>query len=153
MQQATEGARPVRPDGLAEIVLLVQDVRSAAAFYERIVGLVPETEVDDEWAWFWTGEPGSSARLALHRGSLLFEEHSPLPPGRRFGAIHLALRIGRARIEEAVSHLRRAGIEVHGPVRLEWMGADSWYFYDLDGNLLEYWSPDPPAPPVPPDPQ
>jgi catechol-2,3-dioxygenase len=31
---------------------------------------------------------------------------------------------------------------VYGPVRLDWMSADSYYFYDPDGNLLEWWSRD-----------
>jgi len=30
-----------------------------------------------------------------------------------------------------------------GPMRLEWMKADAYYFYDPDGNLLEWWTPDP----------
>jgi catechol 2,3-dioxygenase-like lactoylglutathione lyase family enzyme len=30
---------------------------------------------------------------------------------------------------------------VYGPVELEWMNAESYYFYDPDGNLLEFWSP------------
>jgi len=31
-------------------------------------------------------------------------------------------------------------------VELEWMNAQSWYFYDPDGNLLEFWSPQAEAP-------
>jgi catechol 2,3-dioxygenase-like lactoylglutathione lyase family enzyme len=31
--------------------------------------------------------------------------------------------------------------KVYGPVELEWMNAESYYFYDPDGNLLEFWSP------------
>ncbi len=30
-------------------------------------------------AWFWAGKVGPPQRIGLHRGSLLFEEHSPLP--------------------------------------------------------------------------
>jgi hypothetical protein len=29
---------------------------------------------------------------------------------------------------------------VDGPTEFEWMGARSYYFYDLDGNLLEFRS-------------
>lgn len=25
----------------------------------------------------------------------------------------------------------------------EWMKASAYYFYDPDGNMLEFWSPDP----------
>jgi catechol 2,3-dioxygenase-like lactoylglutathione lyase family enzyme len=33
------------------------------------------------------------------------------------------------------------GVDVFGPVEFEWMNAESYYFYDPDGNLLEFWSP------------
>jgi catechol 2,3-dioxygenase-like lactoylglutathione lyase family enzyme len=75
--------------GLAELVLIVQDVPEAARFYRDVVGLELEHETSDEWAWFWAGEPGTPQRIALHRGSLLFEEHSPFPEGPplRHGAL------------------------------------------------------------------
>ncbi len=128
--------------GISEIVLLVEDVKSAARFYEEVVGLAPEKEVDEEWAWFWAGAPGETQRVALHKGPLLFEEHSPLPEGERWGRVHYAFEVPRERLDEAVEHVRGKGVEVHGPVRLDWMGADSYYFYDPDGNLLEWWSRD-----------
>lgn len=130
--------------GFAEIVLIVSDVARSVRFYRDVVGLVPERETGEEpdWAWFWAGEPGISQRLALHRGSLLFEEHSPLPPGKRFGQVHFAFAVRRDVQEDAVNTVRAAGVDVYGPVRLEWMPARSYYFYDPDGNLLEWWSKD-----------
>ena len=128
--------------GIAEIVLIVADVVRSAAFYEDVVGLVPETVADAEWAWFWTGEPGGSARLGLHRGQLLFEEHSPRPVGERFGRVHYAFRVERKQLEAAVQHVKAFGVTVYGPTYFEWMQAKSFYFYDPDGNLLEWWSPD-----------
>ncbi len=129
--------------GLSEIVLIVEDVKAAARFYRDIIGLLPESEADDNWAWFWAGKAGRAQRIALHKGSLLFEEHSPLPQGERWGRIHFALEVPRERLEEAVVHLRENSVEVYGPTAFEWMKAKSYYFYDLDGNLLEFWSPDP----------
>ncbi|HEX9370649.1 MAG TPA: VOC family protein, partial [Roseiflexaceae bacterium] len=73
---------------LAEIVLIVNDVKAAAQFYRDVVGLTPEIEADDAWAWFWAGAPGQARRVALHKGTLLFEEHSPLPEGKRWGQVH-----------------------------------------------------------------
>lgn len=127
----------------AEIVLIVQDVRKAAAFYEEVVGLVPEIPADDAWAWFWLGEPGTLQRLALHKGPLLFEEHSPFPEGQRWGRVHFALNVPREELEPATEHIRGTGTPVYGPTHFEWMRATSYYFYDPDGNLLEFWSPDP----------
>jgi catechol-2,3-dioxygenase len=129
--------------GLAEIVLIVNDVRAAARFYRDVVGLAPESEADDTWAWFWAGAPGQPQRVALHKGTLLFEDQSPLPTGERWGQVHYAFNVPRERLATAVDHVRGRDVAVYGPVRFEWMNAVSYYFYDPDGNLLEFWSPDP----------
>ena len=135
-------------EGLAEIVLVVEDVERSARFYGEVVGLTPETPAGDDWAWFWAGEPGRAQRVALRRGSLLFEERSPLPEGERWGRVHYAFDVPREMLEEAAEHVRENGTEVFGPVYLDWMEALSYYFYDPDGNLLEFWSPDPTPPPA-----
>lgn len=128
--------------GIAEIVFIVEDVIESARFYSDVVGLIPQTEADENWAWFWAGEPGQPQRIALHKGTLLFEEHSPYPEGSRWGPVHYAFLVPRDRLDAAVRHVRGKGIEVYGPAHFEWMKAESYYFYDPDGNLLEFWSPD-----------
>jgi catechol 2,3-dioxygenase-like lactoylglutathione lyase family enzyme len=129
-------------EGLAEIVLVVDDVERSARFYGAVVGLTPEKPAGDGWAWFWAGEPGRTQRLALRKGPLLFEEHSPLPEGERWGRAHYAFLVPHDKLQAAVEHLRGNGVEVHGPAYFDWMGATSYYFYDPDGNLLEFWSPE-----------
>jgi len=122
--------------GFSEIVLIVADVPKAADFYDHVVGL----ELDhrsDEWAWFFAGSDDRKQRLAVHRGSLMFEEHSPHPEGERFGQVHFAFEVSRNELERGVARVRAAGVEVYGPVELHWMHAQSYYFYDPDGNLLE----------------
>ncbi|HEY4388167.1 MAG TPA: VOC family protein [Ktedonobacteraceae bacterium] len=127
--------------GLTEIVLIVKDVKAAARFYREVVGLIPQREANDAWAWFFAGKPESLQRLALHKGSLLFEEHSPFPEGERWGRVHYAFNVPRERLEEAVAHVQKQGVEVYGPVHFDWRDVLSYYFYDLDGHLLEFWSP------------
>ena len=132
--------------GLVELVLIVDDVPRAAAFYRDVVGLRPYSDHNDAWAWFWTGAVGdvTAGRLALHRGSLLHEEHTPRPTpdgSSPFGQVHCAFRVTSDRIDEALETLRRNNVAIHGPNDLDWMNARSWYFYDPDGNLLEYWMP------------
>jgi catechol 2,3-dioxygenase-like lactoylglutathione lyase family enzyme len=127
--------------GLSELVLIVEDVPKAAQFYQDVVGLELEHETSDEWAWFWAGNPGEPQRIALHRGSLLFEEHSPLPQGERFGRVHFAFEVARDELDEAVERVRAAGVDVYGPIEFDWLNARSYYFYDPDANLLEFWSP------------
>jgi catechol 2,3-dioxygenase-like lactoylglutathione lyase family enzyme len=129
------------PRGLSEIVLVVDDVRTSARFYEDVVGLTPESEASDEWAWFWAGEPGVQQRVALHRGTLLFEEQSPHPEGERWGHVHFAFEVAHDDLDGAVNRVRNAGVDVYGPVDFPWMDACAYYFYDPDGNLLEFWSP------------
>jgi catechol 2,3-dioxygenase-like lactoylglutathione lyase family enzyme len=127
--------------GLSELVLIVEDVPASTRFYEEVVGLKLENEPSDDWAWFWAGQEGKQQRLALHRGTLLFEGQSPHAEGERFGQVHFAGEFSRDDLDEAVARVRGAGVEVYGPVELEWMNAESYYFYDPDGNLLEFWSP------------
>ena len=122
-------------------MLIVSDVRASARFYQDVVALTPATEANDTWAWFWVGTPNQKQQIALHKGSLLFEEHSPLPEGERWGRIHYAFEVPRQKLEEAAAHVRERGIEVYGPEYFEWLRAKSYYFYDPDGNLLEFWSP------------
>jgi catechol-2,3-dioxygenase len=131
------------PSGLSEIVLIVSDVPRSAAFYAEVVGLVPERPAQDAWAWFWSGTPDASARIAVARGPLLFEEHSPRPENARFGAVHYAFHVHQDDLYPMLDRLRAHDIDIFGPTFFEWMNADSWYFYDPDGNLLEYWVPRP----------
>ena len=129
--------------GFAELVLIVDDVAKAAHFYEHVVGLELEHGTDDEWAWFWAGRPGDPQRIALHKGSLLFEEHSPYPEGERFGRVHYAFDVAPHDLDAAVDRVRSAGVEVYGPVEFDApFNATSYYFYDPDGNLLEFFAPD-----------
>ena len=127
--------------GFSEIVLIVEDVPKAAEFYEHVVGLELEHKSGDEWAWFFAAAGDRKQRLAVHRGSLMFEEHSPHPEGERFGQVHFAFDVAREELDAAVERVRAAGLAVWGPVDLDWMDAQSYYFYDPDGNLLEFWSP------------
>lgn len=131
------------PRRLSELVLIVRDLPRAAAFYRDVLGLAPARPPSDDWAWFWVGDPSGRQRLAVHNGPLLFEEFSPRPAGQRFGPVHFAFEVARRDLAPMVERLRRAATPVHGPRRLEWMSAESYYFYDPDDNLLEFWSPDP----------
>jgi catechol 2,3-dioxygenase-like lactoylglutathione lyase family enzyme len=127
--------------GFSEIVLIVEDVPKAAEFYEHVVGLELEHRTGDDWAWFFASTGDRKQRLAVHRGPLMFEEHSPHREGERFGQVHFAFDVAREELDAAVERVRAAGVEVWRPVDLDWMDAQSYYFYDPDGNLLEFWSP------------
>jgi len=125
----------------SEIVLIVKDIPKSKKFYEDVVGLQIE-KIDEDWVWFYVGEQERKQRLAIHKGSLLFEEKSPLPEGKRWGQVHFAFEVDRNNLVRALEKVKLAGIEIYGPVDFKWMNATSYYFYDPDGNLVEYWSPE-----------
>jgi catechol 2,3-dioxygenase-like lactoylglutathione lyase family enzyme len=127
--------------GFSEIVLIVKDIPKSKKFYEDIVGLTIEGS-DKDWVWFYVGDKNGNQRLAIHKGKLLFEEKSPLPEGKRWGQIHFAFEVDRNSLEQGIEKVKTSGVEVYGPVDFKWMKAKSYYFYDPDGNLIEYWSPD-----------
>ena len=91
------------------------------------------------------GEREATQYLALTTGPLLFEERSPrvdLPEGARLaGPVHFAFCVPRAGLDAVLERAADAGVEVRGPLDMEWMGAESRYLYDPDGNLAELWTP------------
>ncbi len=127
--------------GYSEIVLIVKDIPISKKFYEDVVDLTIVSS-DKDWVWFYVGDKNGNQKLAIHKGKLLFEEKSPLPEGKRWGQIHFAFEVGRIDLKKAVTRVKDAGVEVYGPVDFKWMKAKAYYFYDPDGNLIEYWSPD-----------
>ena len=90
------------------------------------------------------GSPNLINTLLISTGPLNLEEHSPLPAGKRWGRVHFAFEVARADLDRAVAHVRGHEVEVFGPDHISWMKATVYYFFDPDGNLLEFWSPDPP---------
>lgn len=127
--------------GISEIVLIVKDVKKSAKFYGSIIGLKSQRKADHEWAWFWVGNPEQKQRLALHKGKLLFEEYSPHPKKRRWGHIHYAFNVSSKNLNSLVKNIKKKGIKIYGPHYFKEMNAISYYLYDPDGNLIEFWSP------------
>jgi len=117
--------------GLSELILRVQDVGRAAAFYRDVVGLVVESAPSPTWAWLWTGAPGTLPRLGL--------TSRPLSYGAAHcgGPAHFAIAVARERIPDEKSRLESLGLDVEGPVTFDSWGADSIYFSDPDGNRVE----------------
>lgn len=139
--------------GIHEIVLVVKDLPRAVRFYRDVVGLTLRSEPTDDWASFATISPEHPQWLGLRKGDLLYEQHSPRPKGQRFGPVHFALQAREPSPEEFLRRARSHGIQVLGPQ--EWDGrmtGRSYYCYDPDDNLFEYWFPAPPGPSASPTP-
>ena len=133
--------------GLSELIIKVEDVERVADFYRDVVGLTPDETAPNSNVWFWTGEPGRSARFAVNKGRasladvLPFDEHAPLPEEERWKKAHFAFQVPDERLEAAVERLKMQGVAVFGPVELGWMNARACYFWDPEGHLVEFWSP------------
>jgi len=126
--------------GLHEVVLVVKDVHRAAAFYREVLGLVPISEPTDDWAAFATISPDNPQWIGLRKGPLLFEEFSPRPEGQRFGPVHFAMRALPGTLEAFLQAAARQAVPVHGPYTFTGrMAGDSYYLYDPDDNLVEFW--------------
>jgi catechol 2,3-dioxygenase-like lactoylglutathione lyase family enzyme len=130
------------PD-LFELVLCTRDVEVAAAFYRDVVGLEPINEPSNGWAAFWAGDKNENRWLGLRNGYLLHEEHSPLPEGQRFGPAHFALKLPASELDRTLERLKAHEVPVFGPQK--WAQGRfegcSYYFYDPDANLVEFWFP------------
>ena len=117
--------------GLSELILRVEDVPRAVAFYRDVVGLSVERIESTTWAWLWTGAPGALPRLGLTSRPLSFGA------AHTGGPAHFAIAVPRAAIAAEKARLEALGIEVEGPVTFENWRADSIYFSDPDQNRVE----------------
>ena len=103
--------------GIEEIVIEVEDLGRAIAFYEEVVGLKLRSRGPQE-AWFRAGEQW----LAV------FEK------GREGIGPHFAFRIAEKDAERVRQAMETRGIPVESG---EYSGGPSVYFRDPDGNKIE----------------
>src|ERR1017187_9075143 len=132
--------------GLFESHLNVADLDRSVEFYRDVLQLpvariFPERRV----AFFWVGAPGQAMLGLWETGT-----------GPQRMSLHLAFEVSVDGVLGSVEALARAGIApldiaarpTREPVVLGWMPAVAVYFYDPDGNLLEFLAmlPQPPRP-------
>lgn len=129
--------------GIIEIVLVVKDVSKSVQFYRDVIGLILRSEPSDDWASFATISKENPQWLGIRKGSLLYEEHSPRLQGKRFGPGHFAFQSLDPSPEKFLLNAKSNGITVYGPERWDdRMKGESYYCFDPDDNLVEYWYPD-----------
>jgi catechol 2,3-dioxygenase-like lactoylglutathione lyase family enzyme len=130
----------MRPAGILETVLYVDDLDAAADFYGRVLGLDLVSRVVGRQVFFRCGtqmlllfEPNATARPAAP-GALPVPTHGAKGPG------HVCFRASGEEIERWRKHLADAGVTIEAD--FEWpAGGRSIYFRDPAGNSLEIAEP------------
>lgn len=120
-----------RLDRLDHVSLNVRDREASIAWYAEVLGLEQQnTPGQDDWPVFM-GSFG--ACIALFQAEIVSRDRAQESTGLR----HVAFAVDKQDLERAQARLRERGVDF----RLEDHGnADSIYFADPDGNVIELTS-------------
>jgi catechol-2,3-dioxygenase len=119
-----------RVKGLGEVSICVRDLDTMHKFYEEVVGL-EVLRRDESFVFFKVAEGygGHTQNLALFEASKLNPQESTLH--------HIALNIALEDFEFEKMRLEGLGLKVNATEH-EWLHVRSLYFYDPEGNHLEF---------------
>lgn len=120
-----------RVKGLGEVSIQVKDLDTMQKFYEEVVGL-EVLRRDEDFVFFKVAEGygGHTQNLAL------FEASNTLNP-QESTLHHIALNVALEDFETEKMRLEGLGLKVNATVH-EWLHVRSMYFYDPEGNHLEF---------------
>jgi len=120
-----------RVKGLGEVSIQVRDLDAMHKFYEEVVGL-EVLRRDESFVFFKIAEGygGHSQNLAL------FEASNTLNP-QESTLHHIALNVALEDFEPEKMRLEGLGLKINATVH-EWLHVRSLYFYDPEGNHLEF---------------
>lgn len=127
---------PLRPRGVLETALYVDDLDAAARFYGDVLGLAEHSREDDRHVFFRCG-PGMLL-LFLPRASAkgAFIDDQLVPPHGAAGPGHAAFRVRGDELAEWRRRLSERGVAIESEVA--WPGGGrSIYLRDPAGNSLE----------------
>ena len=129
-----------RVKGLGEVSILVKDLDAMQKFYEEVVGL-EVLRRDESFVFFKIAEGygGHTQNLALFQAEnryLLENKSSQLNP-EQTTLHHIALNVALDDFESEKMRLEGLGLKVNATIH-EWLHVRSMYFYDPEGNHLEF---------------
>ena len=129
-----------RIKGLGEVSIRVKNLDAMHKFYEEVVGL-EELRRDESFVFFKVAEGygGHSQNLALFdvTNISLFNPRAPQISAEQTTLHHIALNISLEDFESEKMRLEGLGLKINATVH-EWLHVRSQYFYDPEGNHLEF---------------
>jgi catechol-2,3-dioxygenase len=132
--------------GIAEIALRVHDLDLMRRFYEQVIGLqvLRENEHRDGTAIFYAVGAGND-HLALFEEKLIdwyTRDKSPQIDPKLTTLSHFALSIALDDFESEKKRIEQLGIEIVYSSTSSWQHCRMFYFFDPEGNLIEFNSHD-----------
>ena len=132
--------------GIAEIALRVHDLDLMRKFYEQVIGLevLRENKHKDGQAIFYAVGPGND-HLALFEEKLVdwyTRDKSPQIDPKLTTLSHFAIRIALDDFESEKKRIEQLGIEIVYSNTSSWLHLRMFYFFDPEGNLIEFNSHD-----------
>jgi len=132
--------------GIAEISLRVHDLNTMRKFYEEVIGLevLRENQESSGKAIFYIVGAGDD-NLALFEETLMdwyTRDKSPQIDPKGTTLAHFAFSIALDDFESEKKRLEQLGIEIVDSDTSSWMHCRMFYFFDPEGNLIEFKSHD-----------
>jgi catechol-2,3-dioxygenase len=132
--------------GIAEISLRVHDLDLMRRFYEQVLGLkvLRENQASSGKAIFYVVGAGDD-NLALFEETLMdwfTRDKLPQIDPKLTTLSHMAFSIAPADFESEKKRIEQLGIEIVSSGASSWMHCRMFYFFDPEGNLIEFKSHD-----------
>jgi len=132
--------------GIAEVALRVHDLDLMRRFYEGVIGLKVLREIkDDNGTIIFYAVGGENDHMALFEEKWMdwfTRDKSPHINPKLTTLSHFAIRIALDDFESEKKRLEQLGIEIVHSNASSWLHCRMFYFFDPEGNLIEFNSPD-----------
>jgi len=117
----------MRSLGIRHVALRVKDAQASKAFYIKILGMTVEWEPDEDNVYL-TRE--GLDNLAIHK-----EDHD----GDKKGSLdHFGVFVPEHQdVDEWYEHVKSNQVEIAKDIKTHRDGARSFYFYDIDRNVIQ----------------
>ena len=134
--------------GIAEISLRVHDLDLMRRFYEQVIGLQVLREIKSadgtvEIVFYSIG--AGDDNVALFEEKLIdwfTRDKSPQIDPKLTTLSHIAFSIALDDFESEMNRIEQLGIEIVESDTSSWMHSRMFYFFDPEGNLIEFKSHD-----------